>query len=90
VIQLPLGPIWPRCIARGTWRASAALPCARRYVACALSISVTLAYCVAGHWLLGLLVPGFDEAYRAMLIMCLGYVINTMTAGPDGPDHDRP
>lgn len=81
VIQLPLGPILAEMYRKGDMEGFRRAALRTTYVACALSISVTLAYCVAGHWLLGLLVPGFDEAYRAMLIMCLGYVINTMT-GP--------
>jgi hypothetical protein len=50
-------------------------------VAFGLSVVVSLAYLVAGRWLLGVVVPGFEPAYPAMLIMCLGYLINTMT-GP--------
>lgn len=81
VIQLPLGPILAEMYRKQDMAGFRRAALHTTYVAFGLSVVVSLAYLVAGRWLLGVVVPGFEPAYPAMLIMCLGYLINTMT-GP--------
>jgi len=81
VIALPLGPILAEMYRKGDMEAFRRVSLQTTYAGVGISISITLAYLACGRWLLHLIDPEFSAAYGAMLVMCLGYVINTMT-GP--------
>jgi O-antigen/teichoic acid export membrane protein len=81
VIALPLGPILAEMYRKGDMEAFRRVSLQTTYVGVGISISITLAYLACGRWLLHSIDPQFAAAYWAMLVMCLGYVINTMT-GP--------
>lgn len=81
VIQLPLGPILAEMYRKQDMAGFRRVSLHTTYAAVAISVAITLAYLVLGRFLLHLIDPGFGQAYEAMLIMCVGYVINTMT-GP--------
>lgn len=81
VIQLPLAPMLAEMHRKEDRAGFRRAALHTTYVASAISLLVTGAYLIAGRWLLGLIDPGFVQAYAAMLILCLGYTINTLT-GP--------
>ncbi|GGY96731.1 hypothetical protein GCM10011614_09530 [Novosphingobium colocasiae] len=81
VIALPLGPILAEMYRKGDMEAFRRVSLQTTYAGVGISVTITLAYLVCGRWALHLIDPQFGAAYWAMLVMCLGYVINTMT-GP--------
>lgn len=81
VIALPLGPILAEMYRKSDMEAFRRVSLHTTYAGVAISISITLAYALCGRWLLHIIDPQFGSAYWAMIVMCLGYVINTMT-GP--------
>lgn len=81
VIALPLGPILAEMYRKSDMEAFRRVSLHTTYVGVGISISITLAYVVCGRWLLHVIDPQFGSAYGAMVVMCVGYVINTMT-GP--------
>lgn len=81
VIQLPLGPIMAEMYRKGDMAGFRRVALQTTYVGVGISLFITLVYALIGHQLLHVIGPAFGEAWAAMLVMCLGYVINTMT-GP--------
>lgn len=81
VIALPLGPILAEMYRKSDMEAFRRVSLHTTYAGVGISISITLAYVLCGQWLLHVIDPQFVSAYWAMVVMCVGYVINTMT-GP--------
>lgn len=81
VIQLPLGPIMAEMYHKQDMAGFRRVAVQTTYVGVGISLAVMLVYLVVGRQLLHLIGPAYGDAWPAMLVMCLGYVISTMT-GP--------
>lgn len=81
VINVPLGPLLSELYRTGKLGSFQSLAVRSTVLAVAASTSLTVVYALFGKFILHSVNSAFTDSYTALLVMCLGYIVNTMT-GP--------
>lgn len=81
VVNIPLGPILSELYRTGRMEKFQVIAIRSTAFAVMASLGLTIVYVLIGRFLLRTVDADFGASYAALLILCAGYVINTMT-GP--------
>lgn len=81
VVNIPLGPLLSELYRTGRMDKFQAIAIRSTGFGVMASLGITLIYALFGRVILDVVDPDFTASYAALLILCAGYVVNTMT-GP--------